>query len=215
MPRFALLAALLLAAGCSDQGLRLLPDGTIVVEDDEPAEDPTPEQEPDEDPTPTPDPDPVTCEDWDEPDWIWLASPPFSDEADPSDAAGLPFWEPGFVPPDWQTIELPDSGTTPQGTDRAYLAVVKFTELPPILHLSLQSDDGLWLWINGEYMGHWGGEWQMEGCVNENAGCVDSVDVPDLDITELLVEGDNLVAARVSNPLQDNWFEVLPFCIEP
>jgi len=38
--------------------------------------------------------------------------------------------------------------------------------------------------------------------------------VPAQDITDLLVPGENVVAARVSNAVMNAWFEVLTECVD-
>ena len=63
-------------------------------------------------------------------------------------------------------------------------------------------------------MGQWGGAWQMEGCVNEHANCLITTPVDPVDVTALLVEGPNLLAARVSNPVLNSYFDVLPICVD-
>ncbi|MCA9299663.1 MAG: hypothetical protein KDA28_11385, partial [Phycisphaerales bacterium] len=73
-------------------------------------------------------------------------------------------------------------------------------------------DDGLWVWVNGTYVGNWGGAWQEEGCVNENAECLVTIQVDPIDVTDLLVVGTNTLAARVSNPVANAYFEILPEC---
>jgi hypothetical protein len=207
-------ALLLLAAGCSDQHLVGLSDGERGEVDEAPLDEPDPEPidavDPDPDPEPT-----ESCDTWLAPEWSWTGSQPFFDMADLADSAGIPFWDPAYASVDWSDVLLPDVGPIPQGADRAYRAVVTFDELPPgELNLSLSSDDGLWLWVNGTFVGHWGGGWQQEGCVNENAGCLESVDVADQDVTDLLVGGENVIAARVSNPVMDAWFEVEAHCVD-
>lgn len=144
--------------------------------------------------------------------WSWWATAPFTGPADPTDGAGLPFWDPEATP-QLSAISLPDLDI-PVGSDRAYRATFTLSGVPDALLLSLQSDDGLWLWVNGEPAGHWGGDYQEEGCVNENARCVQTVAVPALDITPLLRRGENVIAARVSNPVANAWFEILPSCQE-
>lgn len=143
-------------------------------------------------------------------DWRWEATAPFTGAADPTDNGGLPWWDPR-ANPSTAPVTLPHVDI-PVGSDRAYRATFSLDALPAALQLSLQSDDGLWLWVNGVEVGHWGGDYQQEGCVNDNARCVQTVEVPELDITPWLQPGENLIAARVSNPVMNAWFEILPRC---
>lgn len=80
--------------------------------------------------------------------------------------------------------------------------------------MDLQSDDGLWLWVNGVAVGHWGGAWQEEGCVNDEARCSVTNTVAPVEVTDLLVAGDNLVAARVSNAVDASYFQLHARCEE-
>jgi len=145
--------------------------------------------------------------------WQWVGSPTFADAADPVDGAGTPFWDPTADSSGWDAVVLPDRAI-PIGEDRAYVGLFDLPEVPVNLSLNLQSDDGITVWINGVFVGQWGGDWQLEGCVNENAQCLVTIQVPPVDVTGLLHVGTNLVAARVSNPVQNAYFEIIPECVE-
>jgi hypothetical protein len=143
--------------------------------------------------------------------WEWHGSPTFTTEADPVDGGGLPFFAVDAALA-WDAVTIPDLAI-PTGSDRAYRAEVELAVIPPNLSLELQSDDGIGVWVNGTAVGHWGGAWQQEGCVNENASCLVRVDVDPVDVTGLLVPGRNVFAARVSNPVANAWFEIVPRCL--
>lgn len=145
--------------------------------------------------------------------WSWWGSQPIAEEADPEDAAGHAFWDPAYDMVGWSTVVLPEHNI-PVGADRAYLAHFSLPTVPENVSFDLASDDGLWLWLNGTFVGHWGGEWQEEGCVNDDAGCVITVSVAAVDVTASVLPGDNVIAARVSNPVMDAWFDVQARCVE-
>jgi hypothetical protein len=197
--------------GCQEYGLGTKPDVGATVDTGS-----APQTTPDTPTTPpattppgtTP---PAGCEAFVEPAVRWVGSPPFTEADDPVDAGGLLFWEPAADVGGWVEVAIPDRDI-PIGTDRAYVGTFSLASLPPNLSVSLQSDDGIWLWVNGVEVGHWGGAWQQEGCVNENARCLVTTTVPAVDVTPLLQLGDNVFAARVSNPVFDAWFEVLLSC---
>ncbi len=63
-------------------------------------------------------------------------------------------------------------------------------------------------------VGQWGGGWQEEGCVNDEANCGETTEVAPVDVTALLVAGENTIAARVSNPVVNSYFSITPECIE-
>lgn len=155
----------------------------------------------------------ITCEDLAPIHFDWYASDPFAEMADPQDEHGLPFHAPEFDAGGFSGVELPDDAT-PAGFDRVYLGEFELTALPPSLWATVQSDDGLWLWLNGTFLGHWGGGWQEEGCVNDEANCGEYVLVEPLDLAPLLQPGGNVVAARVSNPFMNTWFDVSTECID-
>ena len=144
--------------------------------------------------------------------WSWLASAPFMEEADPSDASGLLFHDPDFAALGWSAVAIPDRAIPP-GSDRVYRTQLDLPQIPPLLSVSLQSDDGIWVWVNGVEVAHYGGDWQQEGCVNENADCLVTEEIPDLDLTPYLSLGPNLIAARVSNAIENSYFELIPDCI--
>jgi hypothetical protein len=213
MGRRVLIATLLLA-GCSeyklsDQEDLVLPIDTGTTEPDET----TPETTEPDVPVDTAPPEP-TCADVDFGGWSWVGSPVFTDAADPVDGVGTPFWDPSADTSGWDPVVLPDRGI-PIEHDRAYVALFDLPEVPVNLSLNLQSDDGIVVWVNGVYVGQWGGDWQLEGCVNENAQCLVTIQVDPVDVTELLHVGTNRVAARVSNPVQNAYFEIIPECVEP
>lgn len=145
--------------------------------------------------------------------WAWDASDMIWQTDDPEDDSGLPFWEPQFDGT-FTAITVPDAHQVPAGADRAYRTTFELDVVPPRVEVDVQSDDGLWLWVNGAEIGHWGGDWQEEGCVNDEANCLEFVEIDPVDITQWLVEGDNLVAARVSNAIEGSWFDLIPACTD-
>ncbi len=143
----------------------------------------------------------------------WEAGASFTDFADPTDSEGTPFWDPSAALDSFSGVSLPHRDI-PVGSDRAYVGSFWLDTLPPGLFVDIQSDDGLWVWVNGVEVGHWGGDWQEEGCVNENAECLYTVDIDPVEVTDLLVPGENRFAARVSNPVANAWFELTPSCVD-
>lgn len=154
-----------------------------------------------------------SCDDFVAPVISWTGSAPFTDPADPVDGSGRPFWDPAADTSSYAPVALPDL-SVPVGHDRAYVGTFDLAEIPVDLSLHLESDDGIWVWLNGVEVGHWGGDWQQEGCVNEHANCVLTTHVEPVDVTPLLAAGPNVVAARVSNPVLDAYFDLLPECVD-
>lgn len=205
----------LIAVGCSDYSIYGGDKAPEVPPDLEEEEPPPPEVEEEQPPPveepPPPEPAP-TCADAVLPVFDWVASTPFAHQDDPPTMDGTPFHQPGALL-DWQPVAMPDRGI-PIGDDRAYVATFDLSAIPVNLSLNLQSDDGLWVWVNGEYLGNWGGAWQQEGCVNENAECLITTNVAPIDVTDLLTLGENVIAARVSNPVANSYFEIIPECVD-
>ena len=155
----------------------------------------------------------LDCADFEAAELAWTASDPFATEAEPTDGAGLSFHHPDADTGGWEAVSLPDT-SIPVDMDRAYRGTLELSAEPPGAFVDLQSDDGLWLWVNGVAVGHWGGDWQEEGCVNERAKCLHTVEIDPVEVTDLLVPGRNVIAARVSNPVENAWFELVPSCVE-
>ena len=157
--------------------------------------------EPDTDTRPcADDPDPAS--------WTWWGSQPFAEEADPTDSSGRAWYATDYDMVGWSTVALPDSGHCPSGDDRLYRAWFHVSDTDHRLTFRLQSDDGIWVYVNGTYAGHWGGDWQEEGCVNSDAHCEIATTVAPINLTDLLVAGDNLIAVRVSNAIDTQYFDL-------
>lgn len=198
--------ALAAIVGCSDYELGSKPDAATAPDSGLPPVTTST-------PVPPPPPPPLTCATYTDPAWTWLTGAPFGDEADPVDAYGAPFWAAAHDRSRWTAVTLPHLDV-PVGQDRVYAGSWTWDTLPANLTLELESDDGIWLWVNERYVGHWGGDWQEEGCVNEHANCLVTTAVGGVDVTPYLVEGDNLIAARVSNAISNAYFEVVPGCVD-
>lgn len=156
----------------------------------------------------------VPCDDVALESLTWWGSMPFSTEPDPADSAGRPFYAWDYEMRDWSTVSMPDSGHNPSGNDRAYRGVLSLPSVGERIFVDLQSDDGLWLWVNGLAVGHWGGDWQEEGCVNDEANCLATHAVDPVEVTAHLVAGENLFAARVSNAIEGSYFQLHARCVE-
>jgi murein DD-endopeptidase MepM/ murein hydrolase activator NlpD len=128
---------------------------------------------------------------------IWKASPVGADCAGLVDANGYAWYDPGFDDSSWTDLQLPDINTLSRRQDRFYRLHYEVVE-PSTTEIRLFSDDGLWLYVNGLSVGHWGGECQDTG----------NVDGELVDIGSYLQPGENVIAAHVSNGLLDSLFNV-------
>lgn len=205
--------ALLIVLACQEYGLKDLPPDVPEPEDTDPPEEVVVDSDPPEEPVE--DPPPPSC------DGVTLtveevfASAPFDDATDPADGAGLSFFQPGFDTSTWSAVTLPDVGSIPIGFDRVYRGVLRVVGAPPSTRLELQSDDGIAVWINGDRVGRWGGAWQQEGCVNDDASCIVFEYVDPVDISAHVQPGDNLIAFRVSNPVANSYADLRVHCVLP
>jgi len=129
------------------------------------------------------------------------------------DENGLSWFKTNFDTSSFQGTPLPDRSIEP-GFDKIYRSDLTIASIPPRLMLDIQSDDGIWVYINETFVGNWGGEWQEEGCVNDDAECVESVHVDKIDITSFLQSGTNHIATRVSNPVFGSYFDLNVQCID-
>ena len=127
----------------------------------------------------------------------WKASPVGEDCAGPVDAAGILWYEAGFEDSAWTGLSLPDSGTIPSGQDRYYRLHYHVAELTGT-EVTISTDDGAWLYVNGQLVGQWGGGCQGEG------GAEDAV----IDIGAYLLPGENLIAVHVHNGPGDSVFNL-------
>jgi len=130
----------------------------------------------------------------------WKASPVLSDCVGPTDAQGHLWSDPDFDESTWQIVTLPDIGSIPGEHDRFYRTNFVLSDDPSHrtrVFLSLAADDGIWVYVNGNLVEHWGGD------------CHDGPlagDVHGIDITQFVVTGTNTIAAHVSNGPGGSWF---------
>jgi len=139
----------------------------------------------------------------------WKASLPISDCQGPIDSQGNLWFESNFNDTGWQEITIPDFNTW--GCDSCDRYYRRYLNLPPDFSniiVSFASDDGLWLYINGNFINHWGGDCHQYGCVNNPYRCFYSTWVDPLNITSFLRPGLNLIAVHVSDGGGDEIFNL-------
>ncbi|MEQ1502222.1 MAG: hypothetical protein ABMB14_08320 [Myxococcota bacterium] len=205
-----------LCAGCSEYDVKsepgtALPPGDTASPFDPIDTTPPATTPPDTTPPVETTPPAPSCDTFVPPAWSWVGSDPFATEPDPVDPTGLPFWDPLADDSAFAAVALPDR-TIPIGLDRVYVGRWTEASLPFDLSFELESDDGIWLWMNGAFVGHWGGDWQQEGCVNEHANCLVTTVVAAVDVTDRVVVGENQLAVRVSNPVSNAYFDLIAHC---
>jgi hypothetical protein len=96
----------------------------------------------------------------------WRASISMSSCAGPSDGVGNPWYETDFDDSNWELVSLPRVNDINAQENRFYRTIFTPSNGEKI-YLNLASDDGVWLYINGTFIGHWGGDCQQTGCVGD------------------------------------------------
>lgn len=114
-----------------------------------------------------------------------------------------PWYAPDFDDRDWEEIELPDDDSFGDEIKHKRHYRTRFYVERPTESLSLvfSSDDGIWIYVNGRFLGHWGARENKGGCVNDSLErCGINGTVPPVPIPEsFLREGENIIAVKVNN----------------
>ena len=132
----------------------------------------------------------------------WLASPVTKNKG-PRDRSGRHWFETEFDDVDWEQIELPDDNSFGDEVKHArfYRSYFHLKDALESLSAVFSSDDGIWIYVNGRSLGHWGARENRGGCVNDPLercgvnGTVQPVPIPQ----DILRPGRNVVAVKVNN----------------
>ena len=156
----------------------------------------------------------------------WLASEVMKKTGDLHDRQGNNWFDAEFDDSKWQQIALPDDDSFGNKVHCSRLYRSRFNLAKPTenvdvtlsnsvlpntdyrssqetesLTLVFASDDGIWIYINGNFLGHWGAPEKRGGCVNDplnrcgENGVVPPVLIPD----SFLHGGENVIAVKVHN----------------
>lgn len=142
----------------------------------------------------------------------WLASDvikesPFTPELD---NRSFEWYQYMFNDSSWQYVELPDKNWNCSKCDRYYRGYFNISKIGDFSHdyyINVQSDDGIWIYINGKFFGHFGGAEHSEGCINVSY-CSLLKKINPLKIDDYLIEGKNLIAVRVSESIGSEYFNI-------
>lgn len=127
----------------------------------------------------------------------WRASAAVDDCAGPTDSHGDPWFDPAFDDSAWSPISLPASGGVPSSRDRFFRGTFMLDAKADAV-LTFDTDDGLWVYVNGTYKGHWGGACHAGGCVGHPPSSCGSARVY-VDVSDDLIPGENVIAFHLSN----------------
>lgn len=108
-------------------------------------------------------------------------------------------------------ISMPDRDWGCENCDRYYRGYFYVSSIKTFAKnylLSINSDDGIWIYINGNYAGHLGGAIHQQGCVNMT-WCWENRSVKPININEYLIKGKNVIAVHVSESINNEYFNCL------
>jgi hypothetical protein len=94
----------------------------------------------------------------------WTASPGMYDCVGPTDTAGHWWYEPDFNETGWSATSLPEWDMVPLNGDRYYRGVFQVTE-GGLYRLTLTSEDGLRVFVDGQFIMERGWGCHQPGCV--------------------------------------------------
>jgi len=126
------------------------------------------------------------------------------------DTLGHTWHDYSFDDNSWSSItKLPDKNWGCTDCDRYYRGHINLeaSDLNNFNYfINFQSDDGIWIYINGRLLGHWGGEMHKGPAVNSPIWGGDHVEP--VYIGDKLQEGKNVIAVHVSNGPIDSYFNL-------
>ena len=107
----------------------------------------------------------------------------------------------------WEEISLPDKDWGCDNCYRRYRGTFNLETVPNNLKMQFSSDDGLWLYVNGKFIGHWGAnDVNEQKCVNGGI-CFYNEGVEDI-LLDNLVKGKNVISAIVVDGGSDEYFNL-------
>jgi hypothetical protein len=161
-----------------------------------------------------------------EADAEWRATVAFKMGKDLKDPFLRSWYRPDYDDSLWQLVQLPDENSFGNKTpyERLYRSrfvladpkeSVKVTMSPSptsvdatptsqeseAVNVIFASDDGIWIYVNGDLLGHWGGRSKEGGCVNDPfRRCGVDRTIPPVAVPEsFLRPGENVLAVKVHN----------------
>lgn len=126
------------------------------------------------------------------------------------DNTGFDWHQYVFNDSNWQYAKLPDKDWNCNKCDRYYRGYFEISTIGDFSHdyiINVQSDDGIWIYINGKFFGHFGGGVHSEGCINVSY-CSKLKTINPLKIDDYLIKGKNVIAVRVSESIGNEYFNL-------
>jgi len=129
-----------------------------------------------------------------------------------TNCSGPSNWETmGYNDSSWINITLPTPcKDTCTDCDFYFRKKINISGTPLSVKYKFNSDDGIWLWVNGNYVTHHGADCNKGGCAGGGGGCCNGAE-NDVwrDITSYFNAGDNIVAVHLSEHLGNEYLDML------
>ena len=156
----------------------------------------------------------------------WRATHSVKSGSDSKDRVLRGWYRPDYDDMRWELVQLPDDNSFGNKTpyERFYRSRFVLADPKEAVNVALlpdapsagagatsqetesvsfvfSSDDGIWIYVNGHLLGHWGGRVKEGGCVNDPfKRCGENGTVPAVPVPEsFLRPGENVVAVKVHN----------------
>ncbi|MFC1612295.1 hypothetical protein ACFL29_00390 [Patescibacteria group bacterium] len=107
----------------------------------------------------------------------------------------------------WDTINLPDKNWGCDDCYKQYRGTFYLDNIPSGLKLHIESDDGVWLYVNHYYIGHWGSDDPRRLLCANGPTCGNNEEVDDIPLTNLRT-GKNVISAVVLDSGFGEYFNV-------
>lgn len=144
----------------------------------------------------------------------WRKSELWYGDEPPVDASGALWSDDDFDDSAWEVLAgLPDRGGDTTNHDVFYRSNFWLDAVEGATTINFKGNDGMWLVVNEVLVGHWGGEWREDGCVNVESGCGVNYDEPPADVTDLFRVGHNHIAVMLTNGPPGYSLDINAHCI--
>jgi hypothetical protein len=156
----------------------------------------------------------LPCDDAFDASMPWVSTGLWYSSEAPRDSADRAWFERHFDDTAWSAIgPLPDSDDSASDHDVFYRARFHLDQVEGTTRFKFTGNDGVWLYVNGELVGHWGGDWRGPGCINDQTGgCSVNYVADPVDVTDYLVPGLNVVAVMLTNGPSGYWLDIDSTC---
>lgn len=206
MNRIWILVPVLLACGCSEYAVHGKPG-----DPDEDVVTTGPDTDTDDAP-----PEGVPCDETYAASLEWRSTGAWFSDAQPTDGGGDPWYVAGFDDSEWAPVGvMPDGMYGVSDNDVFYRSTFTLGSVVGRTTVRFEGNDGVWLYVNGGFVGHWGSEWREGGCINDSTGeCAINTVADPVDVTAWLQPGTNVFAVWLTNGPSTYLLYIEPTCVQ-